>query len=86
MQDVPYVCTEEDAVVDVGLPKLEVRIVFEGAQVLARSRYEVVEREHAHASREQGLAEVRADEAGAARHDGSWFAAVGLTRGRCLDR
>ncbi len=81
MQDVTDIASDEDAMVDVRVPELEIRIALERLEVLRRTRDEVVEREHAHAALEKSFAQVRADEAGAARDD-----RARLIRGQRRDR
>ena len=81
MQDVPHISVDEDALIHVRLPELKVGIAFERAQVFARAGDEVVHRQHAHAAGQEGLAEMRADEAGPTGDDSSR-----LTRGQFLDR
>src|SRR5437773_2513883 len=77
---IAYVAAYENAVIDVCLAKLEVGVSLQGAQILGRAGDEVVEREHAHVSVEQGLAKVRTNEAGPAGNYGP-----GLIRGQCRD-
>ena len=80
MQHITNVAAYENAVIDVCLAKLEVGVSLQGAQILGRAGDEVVEREHAHVSVEQGLAKVRTNEAGPAGNYGP-----GLIRGQCRD-
>ena len=58
VQRVAHVSTDEDAVVDVHLAKLEVRVRPERLQVVRRPGDEVVDRKHPAAAVEQSLAEV----------------------------
>src|SRR5438132_6490563 len=78
MQDVTNVAADEDAVIDVRLAKLEVRIVLEMPQVLRRAGDEVVEGKHPRVTSKQRLAQVRADEARSAGYDRPRF-----IRGQC---
>ena len=81
MEDVANVDLDIDALVDVRLPELEIRIPGKGVEVVARPGDEVVEREDPRATRKQGFAQVRADEAGAARNHRAF-----ASRGRYPDR
>ena len=78
VQDVTNVAADEDAVIDVCLAKLEVRIALEMPQVLRRAGDEVVEGKHPRVTSEQRLAQVRADEARSSRNDRPRF-----IRGQC---
>src|SRR5438105_910723 len=78
---VAHVPADEDAVVDVHLAKLEVRVRLQWAQVFRRARDEVVEGKYPAAAVEQRRAEMRTDESGPAGDYRSGFIR-GQRRGR----
>ena len=82
MEHVAHVAADEDAVVDVGLAKLEVGVATQVLDVVGGAGDEVVDREHFHVASEKRLAEMRADEPGPARDDRPRLA---VTRGQCRD-
>lgn len=80
-QVVDLVDLEQDLLDDVVADQLEVRLVHQVRDVLLRAREEVVEADNVVAALDEERAEVRADEARAARDDD----AVGLDAGLGLD-
>src|SRR6266851_4934071 len=82
VEDVAHVSFDVDTLVDVRLAELEIGILDECAHVVEGASDEVVERQHAQTPRQQGLAKVRADEAGATRDDRPFLLA---SRGQYLD-